>query len=126
MSRTRALMTATVLLGAPPGEDLTNEFRRMSEFFVTEAGRKALARDGKADSIRIERIIAAGDVLYILAEDRAPLAGYPVEPEYWRAIFARKGRMISLTVLGLLDAPIDQKAKRSLLDRFVSRVSSAN
>ncbi|MCV2864107.1 hypothetical protein [Defluviimonas sp. WL0075] len=124
--RSRAILTATVLLGAPPGESLETEFRRMSDFFVTDAGRKALSRDGNSGSVRIEKIVASGDVLFILAEDRAPFAGYPVEPQYWRAIFARKGRMISLSVLGLAEAPLDQRQKRSLLDRFVSRVRAAN
>ncbi|MCV2867849.1 cation transport ATPase [Defluviimonas sp. WL0002] len=124
--RSRAILTATVLLGAPPGENLKEEFLRMADFFVTEAGRKALSRSGDARSVRVTKIVAAGDVLYILVEDRSPFAGYPVEPEYWRAIFARKGRMISLSVLGLADAPLDQGAKRGLLNKFVSRVEAAN
>ncbi|MCB2140883.1 MAG: hypothetical protein KDE17_18115 [Rhodobacteraceae bacterium] len=123
---TRALLTATILLGAPPGEDLRVEFRRMADFFVTEAGRTALSRDGDPGSVRITKIVASGDILYVLAQDNAPLAGYPVEPEYWRAIFARRGRMISLSVLGLPEAPIDTNDKRRLLDRFVSRIVTEN
>lgn len=124
--RARALLTATVLLGAPPGESLRTEFQRMADFFVTAEGRKALSRDGVAESVRIARIVTSGDVLYILAEDRAPLAGYPVVPEYWRAILALRGRLISLSVLGLPDAPMDSDQLRRLLDRFVSRVLAEN
>lgn len=124
--RARALLTATVLLGAPPGESLKTEFQRMADFFVTAEGRKALSRDGASESVRIARIVTSGEVLYILAEDRAPLAGYPVVPEYWRAIFALRGRLISLSVLGLPEAPMDTDQLRRLLDKFVSRVHSEN
>ena len=70
---------------------------------------------------------AVDDVMFLRITDAAASAGgQPVEPGYWRAIFALKGRIVTLSVLGLRDGPLEADDQRELLDSFVRAVRKAN
>ncbi len=121
-----AILTAYVSDGAPPGDEFAASFQPMARFLTSEAGRKALSRAGKARTVVIRQIVADRDVLYIRATDSAALEGQDVEPEYWRALFALKGQIVTLSVLGLADKPLSGADKRALLDQFVRKVRAEN
>lgn len=124
--RLRAVLTASVQPGAPAPAAFRAQLRDLAAFLTTDAGRASLARDGKARSVQIAEILLVGDALFLRVRDRAPLAGHRVVPEYWRAILARRGRLVSLSVLSLAEAPVATADMRDLLDEFVARVASAN
>jgi len=87
------------------------------------------ARDtrGKAKTVRIRRVIAVGDVLYLNATDTSQGEhGEQFEPDYWRALFIVKGQIVTLSVLALDDMPLTSDAKRALLEKFVAKVKSVN
>jgi len=121
-----AILTAYVTPGAPEGDVFAASFASMATFLASDQGRKALSRAGKARTVTIQRIVAVGDVLYILASDSARLEGQDVEPGYWRALFALDGQIVTLSVLGLAKQPLAADEKRSLLEKFVSKVRSEN
>ncbi|WP_284163848.1 hypothetical protein [Frigidibacter sp. SD6-1] len=121
-----AILTAYVTPGAPEGDVFAASFPSMAKFLASDPGRKALSRAGKAKTVTIQRIVSAKDVLYILASDSARLEGQEVEPDYWRALFALDGQIVTLSVLGLTKQPLPPDEKRSLLEKFVSKVRSEN
>jgi len=122
----RAVLTASVMPGAPAGDAFRAQMRDLAAYLMTDEGRASLARDGRARSVQIAEVLLVGDALFLRARDRAPLAGHRVVPEYWRAILARRGRLLSLSVLSLAEAPVEAGDMRVLLDEFVARVASAN
>lgn len=98
----------------------------MAKFLSSSVGRAALSRSGKAESVQIAQIASVRDVLYIRASDTAEARGQGVEAEYWRALMMVKGRIVTLSALGLRDLPLEPGVKRSLLEAFVARVRVVN
>lgn len=125
--RQSAVLTASVVTGAPSSAPLSDSFAQMAAFFASEAGRAALSRVGKAASVRVVEVQTSGEVMILrVADGSATSGGKPVEQDYWRAIFEAKGRIVTLSVLGLSDQPIGVAQKRALLESFVRAVRKAN
>ena len=123
--RDAAILTATVLDG---GGDIAGSFGAMDGFFRSEAGRSALSRSGAAASVEVLQTGVLGGVFMLRARDSAPLGDGSVQgdSEYWRAILAVNGRMVTLSVLGLAGRPLPDAAKRSILDAFLARMRAEN
>lgn len=121
-----AILTATVFGGQDADTDISAAFPEMAKFLSSKPGRAALSRNGRANSVKIIQITSLDGVMYVHASDSAPLQGRDVEAEYWRAIFGLKGKIVTLTVLSLVDLPMDSETKRDLLDQFVAALQAAN
>ena len=116
-----------MVAGAPTSVPLVDRFPEMAGFFQSREGRAALSRAGDAGSVQVHSVTAVDDVMFLRITDAAASAGgQPVEPGYWRAIFALKGRIVTLSVLGLRDGPLEADDQRELLDSFVRAVRKAN
>lgn len=91
----------------------------LSAYFQSEAGRAALAREGKADDVRV--LSAAGtDTTFVLhVADNAT-------GEYWRAFRGLRGRLATVSVTGPLDAPLTSDQSRTVLDATLSALDAAN
>jgi hypothetical protein len=122
-----AVLTASVLArNLANGEPMAAVLPEIERFFRSTAGRQALSRSGRAGTVEVIATERGGDVLFIRARDRSPMPGASVEAEYWRAVMTVKGRMVSLSVLGLAERPVSAATKRSLLAAFVQRVRRLN
>ena len=121
-----AILMATVASRDSNSTPFRATFRAMANFLSSPAGRAALSRNGRAESVKIMQIIAAGDVLYIHASDKAPAKGQNVEAEYWRALISVKDKLITLTVLGLKDHPLASEVKHDLLREFAAKIAKVN
>lgn len=118
-----AILTASV--GAPAAEpDLAVALPGLAQFFQSRAGRAALSRTGQAETVTVERVSAAGDVLYIRLSDSAE--GHGVEPAYWRAVMAVADRIVTLSVLSPTQGPLGSAEQRAVLEQFVARMRAAN
>jgi hypothetical protein len=118
------LLTASVLAGGPSAQPLVAAFPDMAKFLQSDAGRAALSRSGRAGDVTVAEVLAVSDVMYVRVQDQSGTDGPPVEPEYWRAIFSVKGRIVTLSALGLSGRPVPAEAKRN--DAFVARVRREN
>jgi len=122
-----AILTASALPGSATPAEFAASFPSMAKFLSSDTGRAALSRSGKAKTVRIRRVIAVGDVLYLNATDTSQGEhGEQFEPDYWRALFIVKGQIVTLSVLALDDMPLTSDAKRALLEKFVAKVKSVN
>ncbi len=121
-----AVLTASVSRGAPEDGSLPDSFASMTAFFRSAPGRAALSRSGRADTVEVAEAVRAGDVLYLRLNDRSAATGQAVEPEYWRAILALRGRMVTLSALGLSDRPLSSAEKRRVLEAMVARMRASN
>lgn len=106
-----------VAAGVPPAEAL-------EQFFASDIGRAALARDGRAASVTILESKRQGDLLLLHTEDRS--AASSQAEDYWRALFGVNGRFVTVSLVGLSDDPIPRDQGLATLTEQVRRLKSAN
>lgn len=104
--------------GAPPSADA------LETFFATDAGRAALARDGRAQSVEILETQREDGLLYLRTADQSAAPG--TAPETWRALFDLDGHFVSVSLYGLIGNPIDRDDGMETLTRQVDELRAAN
>ena len=97
----------------------------LQAFLVTEPGRAALARDGRAASVDILETRRSGETLYLHAVDRS---GWPraAAEDYWRALFDIDGRYVTVSLVGLTATPISRDDGLATLDAQIERLVDVN
>ena len=120
---------AGVLLASfaePGGPQIAGNTEALESYFNTTAGRAALSRSGRADSVTLIETRAEDDMLFLHLTDSAN-AGVPgTDANYWRGMFDLKGRIATISVLGFADAPHSRTAGLSLARSFAQRLVAAN
>ncbi len=113
-----ALVTLTA--GGPgSAEVLGLGGKALSDYFTSSAGRAALARDGRAGSVKVSSAAVSGGVFVMRVSDRR--AG-----EYWRAILGLKGRLVTISVTAPQGAALPADQGRKILDQAVKGFEAAN
>jgi hypothetical protein len=117
-----AFLTATV--GGPGSGTLAPDPAEIAAVLTSEAGRAMLSRAGEAGTVTVHEVVAAEGVTLVRLTDTAP--GGPQAGPGWRAVAAMAGRLVTLTVSGTTDRPLDPAAARQLIDAFLRAVRRAN
>lgn len=113
-----AIITLSVGPAASAGV-LAGGGEALAAFFQSEAGRAALAREGRAEDVRV--LSAAGtDATFVLH------VADNTTGEYWRAFRGLRGRLATVSVTGSPDAPLTSDQSRSLLDATLAALDAAN
>jgi len=120
-----AILMATVspkTNGAP----IATSTAALKRFFESDAGRAALSRDGKAETVEVIETLGRNGAFYIHARDSSTdtLAG--AGGEYWRALFNVKGRIVSASVVSLKEFPISKTEGFNTLGAFADRIKAQN
>lgn len=102
--------SAGVLLAGPDA---------LAKFFTSPAGRRLLARDGKAAHVAVTRAMVGDSTLYLHVEDRQ--AG-----EYWRAITAIRGRLVTVSASGTEGAPLTPDQGLKLVQDTIRLLAERN
>lgn len=89
--------------------------QNLAQYFTSGGG-----KDG-VKSVDIE-----DDVLIIRARDLSPRRPSDLNNAYWRAMFTRKGYLISLNVSSLAETPISEATGRRLLADFIKAMQAVN
>jgi len=92
---------------------------------VTEPGRAALARDGRAASVDILETRRSGETLYLHAIDRSGGPRAAAE-DYWRALFDIDGRFVTVSLVGLTATPISRDEGLATLAAQIERLVDVN
>lgn len=121
-----AILTATVSAGPGTDTPFAATFDAMAKFLASPAGRAALSRSGKASTVKIVKISALDAVMLIHATDTSSATGQEVEADYWRALMQVKGKIVTLTVLGLKKRPVPTEVKHALLRAFIQQMRTVN
>ncbi len=116
----------TAAVSAPASGPVADALPQMEAFFRSEAGRAALSRVGKAETVKVLETGRNGEVLLVHLRDTAEFSGPRVAPEYWRAFTGGAGRILSLSVLPLRDRPITDASQRELILAFAGWIRAAN
>lgn len=119
-----AILTASASPLGAGSSDFATALPGLAQFFQSRAGRAALSRTGRAETVTVERVSAQGGVLYMRLSDSAE--GHGVEAAYWRAVMAVADRIVTLSVLSPKQGPLSSDEQRAVLDRFVARMRASN
>ncbi len=96
----------------------------LGDFFVSDQGRAALARDGNSESVDILESRTGEDRFIMHTEDRSALPG--ASPLTWRALFDLGGRFVSVSLYGLQDQPIEPEDGLATLEAQVDELIAVN
>ena len=96
----------------------------LEQFFSSDLGRAALARDGRPESVTILESRRQGELLFLHTEDRS--ATEAQAEDYWRALFGVNGRFVTVSLVGSADQPIPRDQGLATLAAQVQRLKSAN
>lgn len=96
----------------------------LEDFFVSDQGRAALARDGQPESIDILQSRTSEDRFVIQTEDSSALPG--ASPLTWRALFGLGGRFVSVSLYGAQDQPIEPEDGLATLEAQVDELIAVN
>jgi hypothetical protein len=95
-----AAAVLTLTIGAPASAGVLIEGPNvLGAFFTSTPGRRILARDGNPGHVQILQQQIAGNSLLLHLNDR-------VSGDYWRAITAIKGRLVTISAAGTAQAPL--------------------
>lgn len=98
--------------------------QELESFFVTEAGRAILARDGRAESVDILETQRDENLLYLHAYDKSVPSGSAAD--IWRALFDLEGRFVSVSLYGKQGVPIERDEGLETLARQVDELRLVN
>lgn len=91
----------------------------LATYFQTEAGRSALSSTGSAASVKVAQASNEDGVFTMRIAEAA-------RGDYWRAIVGISGRLVTLSVQGPIDQPLDATAGRRLMTVSVVAMRKAN
>ena len=110
----------SIAIGAPGSAGvMLASGQDLAAFFTSKQGRGTLSRYGRAKDVRIISASGSENVLRLHLFD-APLG------EYWRAITAIRGRLVTISTIGSREQPLDPAAGRKLLDATLARMQAVN
>jgi hypothetical protein len=118
-------MTVLVAQNAESGS-IATVMPLMEAFLATPAGRATLARSGRGEDVEIIETRKRGDVLYIRARDTSRDSLKDIDDVYWRALFDLRGRLVTVTVLGVAGRPVSSEAGFDALELLVRRLKLEN
>ena len=96
----------------------------LEDFFVSDQGRAALARDGQSESVDILQSYASEDRFVIHTVDRSALPN--ASPLTWRALFGLDGRFVSVSLYSSQEQPIEPKDGLATLEAQVDELIAVN
>jgi hypothetical protein len=116
------LLTASVAPQPGPGGRPEDRAAVLARFFASDEGRAALARDGIAGNVVIDRMFEHDGLFLIHARDRSGGLGPGLRNEYWRAIFDVNGRMVTASAVALDRLPVADETSLAMLRQFADRI----
>lgn len=118
------VLTASV--SGTSGSAIANSLDLLESFFTSQSGRAALARDGRAGSVRILQTRRQSGAFYIHVRDTSKNAMAGTSRDYWRGLFDVNGRIVTVSVVGFEGKPMSNAAGLATLDAFAARIRSEN
>lgn len=91
----------------------------LGKFFASSSGRRLLARDGVASHVKVTQTIVSEGALYLRLDDRD--AG-----DYWRAVSAVKGRLLTVSASGAMGAPLTPEQGLALVQETIVLMDKKN
>lgn len=120
------LLTVTVSAADAGTLDFETMSQALSDFVRTDAGRAAISRSGRPESVEVLETRVIGGVLFIHARDTTGRAARSIDDEYWRAILGIGDRLVTASVVGFSSAPMSREAGLAVLNAFAETMRREN
>ena len=118
----QAVVTATVSGSGLTGEGaVSGQTDGLIEFFRSTEGRAALSRSSDPASVTVASAFAEDGAVFLRFDDTSESQLDGAQNSYWRSYFDAGSSVVSITVIGLSEAPISDAEGLSLLRNFVER-----
>lgn len=125
-----AFLTATVLPMPIQASALPDEpearLREARGFVQSDAGRAALSRVGKSETVTLLDVKSASGVLYVRVRDTSDGLPPALSNTTWRAFLEVNGRLVTASATAFADQPLGPGKGYELLREFVARIRKAN
>lgn len=91
----------------------------LAKFFMSPTGRRILARDGVASHVTVQRARVEEGALMLLLDDRET-------GEYWRSFSGIRGRLVTISALGAVGAPLTPDQGYGLVQETLTLLQKRN
>src|SRR6056297_2351597 len=114
-----------ILTAAVSGEQALEgqDFGALTSYLETSEGRRALSRSGDSAEVSVKSIEQASNLILVEASDGG---AREMAPDFWRAIFAQSGTLVTVTVSSLASAPLPPETAKSVTTDFIAAIQAAN
>lgn len=116
------LLTASVAKEEAAGPGLLSAPGPLETLLVSEAGRAALARDGRSASVEILDMSRKDGAIMIRLRDSSQAELTGVEDVYWRGLTDLNGRLVTISVVSFVDSPMSADQGLATLRAFLARI----
>ena len=112
---------------AQPGTALSDaEAAGLAALIKTDAGRALLSQTGTASDIAVQSAVQSGSAVVVRFADSAPPPIAGLHTIEWRGFLALNGRLATVAVRGLADAPLGTDEGAEILARAINALQMAN
>ncbi len=118
-------LSTAILLASVTSAGLTGDgavapsASELALFFRSTEGRATLSRASDPANVVVDESFAREGVVYLRVRDISPSAVDGAQTAYWRGYFDAGNSVVSVTVIGLEDAPLTASEGLSVLRSFV-------
>ncbi len=118
----------TVLVSGPgEGEALSlASDEQLESFFNSTQGRAALSADGQPDMVEVLETQAEAGQIFVRARDLSQTRPAGVDSEYWRALVDVRGHLVTATLIGFEDEPLEPSAGLLTMTQLTDRLLRDN
>ena len=117
-----SILTATVAKTPTPVAASDRSLDNLRAFILTPAGRAAMARDGKAESVTILETLRDKGALLIHLRDTGQGDFQDIEDVYWRGVTDLNGRLVVISVMGFVENPLERPTGLATLRAFLAQI----
>lgn len=116
----------TVQVGQTGSAIVAQDPVAFSAYLEGPNGPQLLSRTGNAGSVSISDVTQIGDQVLVHLVDDAPAVIDGAQRDEWRAFFDVAGRLVTIAVRGLDEAPLTQASGDALLSQTIRAIIGAN
>lgn len=95
-------------------------------FLDTPQGTALLGASTIGGPLAVRRTRSADNAVSVYTQDIGPPGVVGTQAESWRLFTDIKGRLVTVSVRGLMDDPLSERTSRALIDRVLTRLRAAN
>lgn len=121
-----AVLSASIAPAGAGRPAVAESLESLRTFFDSEAGRAALSRSGRADTVEVLDKTTRDGILFLDLRDESPFEGPRVAPRYWRALLDLRGHIVTLSVMAPAGEPLSRAGAMATLEAFVAVMRQRN
>lgn len=116
--KVKALLTATISAPEQGSSSVAEAVQSMDKFFRSENGRTALSRSSDPGTVEVLDTFHKDGIFYLRARDTSAGIVPGAAPDYWRAYFDLRGQLVSVSVIGFVNSPLEPEVALRTLQEF--------